>query len=50
MSFNCSLLEQIHSQKYLYLQLRCDDAVAHIHLPSISSLFGGEQIVIRNGP
>ncbi len=50
MSFICSLLEQIHSQKYLHLQLRCDDGVAHIHLPSISSPFGGELIVIRNRP
>ena len=38
------------SKTHFYLQLRCDDGVAHFHLPSVSSLFGGEHVVIRNRP
>lgn len=50
MCFISSLLEQIHGKEYLYLQLRYDDGIADFQLPSISSLFGGELIVIWNRP
>lgn len=42
-------LFRIH-RKLFYLEMRCDDGCAHFHLPSISSLFGGKPIVIRDRP
>lgn len=40
----------MHFHLLNYLKLRCNDSIAHFHLPSISTVFGGEQIVIRNRP